>query len=128
MLLLLEIRVFFQGWTDNEIFNKIKVDHKRIKKSSLALPQVKRDDDLVGSDQQNKENIKPSNIEKLPDIKQTNSVNDSPEETRKTSAEKEKKEVVLLMQENLKSVVRRRTNLLKGYLTGKGYIVLFLKM
>ncbi|CAF4767276.1 unnamed protein product [Pieris macdunnoughi] len=33
------------GWTDNEIFNDMKGDHRRLKRSSLTLPNVKRADD-----------------------------------------------------------------------------------
>lgn len=44
----------------------------RNEKSSLTLPKVKGDDDFR-EDMPNKENIKPPNVEKLPNIKQTES-------------------------------------------------------
>ncbi|XP_030028210.2 uncharacterized protein LOC115445868, partial [Manduca sexta] len=61
------------GWTDNEIFSKLKGDQRGVKLSSLTLPKVKRDDDTYG-ETPDKENIKPSLIDKLPHI----SYNDSP--------------------------------------------------
>ncbi|XP_026755759.1 uncharacterized protein LOC113515689 [Galleria mellonella] len=73
------------GWTDNETFNKMKGDHKRYKRSSLTLPQVKRDDDLKENNPPEAENIKSSNVDKLPDINHTNSANGQ------TQEEKEKK-------------------------------------
>ncbi|KAJ0178744.1 hypothetical protein K1T71_005519 [Dendrolimus kikuchii] len=55
------------GWTDDDIFNKLKGDHRRYKRSSLTLPQVKRDDDSAERSPE-KENIRPSSIQRLPDI------------------------------------------------------------
>ncbi|XP_046963316.1 uncharacterized protein LOC124532457 [Vanessa cardui] len=56
------------GWTNNEIFNKLRGEHKR-HRSSLTLPKVKTVDDCPNEDETpNKENIKPSSVEKLPDI------------------------------------------------------------
>lgn len=81
-----------QGWTDNEIFTKLQGDHRLYKRSSLTLPQVKRDDDTReqrGRDVADKENIKPSNVEKLPDIKQSKG---SSPERKKSVVEKEVKE------------------------------------
>ncbi|XP_028175461.1 uncharacterized protein LOC114363829 [Ostrinia furnacalis] len=81
------------GWTDNEIFTKLQGDHRLYKRSSLTLPQVKRDDDareLQERDSAEKENTKPSNIEKLPEIKHSKS--GSPEH-KKIVVEKEVKEV-----------------------------------
>ncbi|KPI91291.1 hypothetical protein RR46_14795 [Papilio xuthus] len=61
------------GWTNNEMFDKLKGEHNGYKRSSLTLPVVKRDDDLKdrGSDGQNKS----STIEKLPDISNQSSPN-----------------------------------------------------
>nr|XP_021188962.2 uncharacterized protein LOC110375234 [Helicoverpa armigera] len=56
------------GWTDNEVFNKLDGAKERNEKSSLTLPKVKGDDDLE-EDTPEKENVKPSNVEKLPTIK-----------------------------------------------------------
>ncbi|XP_023950886.2 uncharacterized protein LOC112055114 [Bicyclus anynana] len=56
------------GWTDNEIFNKMKGENKRYKRSSLTLPKVKTADDDTKHDVNNKENVKPSSVSKLPDI------------------------------------------------------------
>ncbi|CAH2105585.1 unnamed protein product [Euphydryas editha] len=57
------------GWTDNEIFNTLRGEQNRCKRSSFTLPKVKADDDYSkGDDMTSKENIKPSSIEKLPDI------------------------------------------------------------
>lgn len=50
------------------------------------MPKVKRDDDSSGEISPDKENIKPSIIEKLPDIVQTNSA--SKEQRRKQSDDK----------------------------------------
>ncbi|XP_041970492.1 uncharacterized protein LOC121726913 [Aricia agestis] len=75
------------GWTDNDIFNKLKGDHKH-KKSSLTLPEVKRVDDQDKSD---KENQKPS-VDKLPDIhKYANKKNDAEELIRIYSKKSPKK-------------------------------------
>ncbi|KAI5646536.1 hypothetical protein NE865_01469 [Phthorimaea operculella] len=75
------------GWTDNEIFDKLQGDHRRYKRSSLTLPQVKRVDDAK-EDSSDKENVKPSNVEKLPEIKQATSPKESNQEVcRKVSAE-----------------------------------------
>ncbi|KAM3967253.1 uncharacterized protein ACR2FA_011595 [Aphomia sociella] len=63
------------GWTDNEIFNKMNGDHKRYKRSSLTLPQVKRDDDLKENVPPESVNVKSSSIEKLPDINHPNNGN-----------------------------------------------------
>ncbi|CAG9559678.1 unnamed protein product [Danaus chrysippus] len=64
------------GWTDNEIFNKIRGDQKR-KKSSLTLPKVKTaDDDLKNDEVANKENIKPSSVSHLPDIRKQSNTDD----------------------------------------------------
>lgn len=57
-----------QGWTDNEIFTKLKGDHTRHRGSSLTLPKVKGDDDSR-EDSPNKENVRPSRVDKLPDIR-----------------------------------------------------------
>ncbi|CAK1598903.1 unnamed protein product [Parnassius mnemosyne] len=56
------------GWTNNEIFNKLKGEHCNYKRSSLTLPKVKRDDDLKDHNLVNKENTKSSSVEKLPEI------------------------------------------------------------
>ncbi|XP_050343390.1 uncharacterized protein LOC126768949 [Nymphalis io] len=57
------------GWTNNEIFNILRGEHKRHKRSSLTLPKVKTVDDCTKEDEiTNKENIKHSSVEKLPDI------------------------------------------------------------
>lgn len=50
------------------------------------MPKVKRDDDSSADITPDKENIKPSNVEKLPNIEQTNSA--SKEQRRKLSGEK----------------------------------------
>ncbi|XP_049870306.1 uncharacterized protein LOC126369784 [Pectinophora gossypiella] len=76
------------GWTDNEIFSKIKGEHKRYKRSSLTLPKVKRVDDSREDELADKENIKPSGVEKLPDIKAGSPKPNSPEVSRKHSGEK----------------------------------------
>ncbi|CAH2991787.1 unnamed protein product [Chilo suppressalis] len=70
------------GWTDNEIFNKLQGDQKLYKRSSLALPKVKRDDDTKEQIEADKENEKPCNTDKLPDIKQTKIVNESSPENK----------------------------------------------
>ncbi|XP_072939853.1 uncharacterized protein [Epargyreus clarus] len=54
------------GWTDNDLFDKLKGEHRRYKGSSLTLPKVKIDDDPP-EEYIDKENVKPSN-EKLPQI------------------------------------------------------------
>ncbi|XP_039750069.1 uncharacterized protein LOC120626582 [Pararge aegeria] len=56
------------GWTTNEIFNKLKGENKRYKRSSFTLPKVKPADDDSKQDANRKENIKTSSIAKLPDI------------------------------------------------------------
>lgn len=45
------------------MFDSIQGEHKRQKSSSLTLPLVKKEDDTS-----TKENVKPSSVEKLPDI------------------------------------------------------------
>ncbi|CAG9795069.1 unnamed protein product [Diatraea saccharalis] len=80
------------GWTDNEIFNKIQGDHKLYKRSSLALPQVKRDDDAREPIDPEKENTSPNNVEKLPAIKQSNNVKGNSAEQYK-SDDKDTEEV-----------------------------------
>ncbi|GBP35920.1 hypothetical protein EVAR_23169_1 [Eumeta japonica] len=54
------------GWTDNEIFTKLKGEQRRLKRSSLTLPQVKRDED--SPDKELKRLDKSSSVEKLPAI------------------------------------------------------------
>ncbi|CAG4993425.1 unnamed protein product [Parnassius apollo] len=56
------------GWTNNEIFNKLKGEHCNYMRSSLTLPKVKRDDDLIDQSLFDKENTKSSSVEKLPEI------------------------------------------------------------
>ncbi|KAJ2951935.1 hypothetical protein O0L34_g4187 [Tuta absoluta] len=73
------------GWTDNEIFDKLQGDHRRYKRSSLTLPKVKRVDDAK-EESSDKENIKPSTVEKLPEIKQASSPKNN-NAGRKVSAE-----------------------------------------
>lgn len=68
-----------QGWTDNEIFNKMRGEHKCCKRSSLTLPKVKTVDDEPKDEIANKENIKRSNIEKLPEIRKSSSADNSEE-------------------------------------------------
>ncbi|KAL4716598.1 hypothetical protein ACJJTC_008233 [Scirpophaga incertulas] len=67
------------GWTDNEIFSKLQGDHKVLKRSSLALPKVKKDDDGINLECE-KENVKASHVDKLPNIKPTNNANGRAEE------------------------------------------------
>ncbi|XP_045765676.1 uncharacterized protein LOC123867612 [Maniola jurtina] len=81
------------GWTDNEIFDKMKGEHKRYKRSSLFLPKVKTADDESKHDVNNKENVKPSSVEKLPDIGKQTSPEVSPEGRRKSDESKEVKPV-----------------------------------
>ncbi|XP_047984384.1 uncharacterized protein LOC125224909 [Leguminivora glycinivorella] len=59
------------GWTDNNLLNKLQSDEHKRKRSSLALPNVKKDDDK-DRNTPDKEN-KPQSELKLPDIKHTNS-------------------------------------------------------
>ncbi|XP_035439142.2 uncharacterized protein LOC118268672 isoform X1 [Spodoptera frugiperda] len=54
------------GWTDNEILTKMNGANGH--KSSLTLPKVKGDDDFR-EDTPNKENVRPHNVDKLPNIK-----------------------------------------------------------
>lgn len=75
-----------QGWTDNEIFTKLKGDPGRYRGSSLALPKVKGDDD-IGEDSPNKENVKPSQVDKLPEIKHVSSPMVKTAESRRYSVE-----------------------------------------
>ncbi|XP_068631436.1 uncharacterized protein [Battus philenor] len=56
------------GWTNNEIFNKLRGEQKRYKRSSLALPEIKGDDDLKNQEVSDKENNKTIRMEKLPNI------------------------------------------------------------
>ncbi|XP_062526061.1 uncharacterized protein LOC101745757 [Bombyx mori] len=54
------------GWTNNEIFTKLKGDHRQLKRSSLTLPTVKRDDDYY-KDEGDTEAAK-GDVTKLPNI------------------------------------------------------------
>ncbi|XP_075972039.1 uncharacterized protein LOC142973894 [Anticarsia gemmatalis] len=74
------------GWTDNEIFTKLDGDPRRNRGSSLTLPKVKGDDDL-GEDSPNKENMKPSRVDKLPEIKRDGSPKGKLVEPRRYSVE-----------------------------------------
>ncbi|XP_063360681.1 histone-lysine N-methyltransferase, H3 lysine-79 specific [Cydia amplana] len=73
------------GWTDNDLLNKLQSDeHKRYKRSSLTLPNVKRDDDTKDKERNtpDKEN-KPQSELKLPDIKHINSPKSKNKEAQK---------------------------------------------
>ncbi|CAK1546150.1 unnamed protein product [Leptosia nina] len=75
-----------QGWTDNEIFNNIRGEQRRHKKSSLTLPHVKRADDCKKLTVNNQ--CKDTN--KLPNIaNHYDSSSNSPEDSRKAQREKE---------------------------------------
>ncbi|XP_045494241.1 uncharacterized protein LOC123693274 [Colias croceus] len=78
------------GWTDNEIFNKIRGDQRRSKRSSLTLPDVKRADDYSNLVALEKENVVPHR-EKLPQINKHSikSKNCSSDEKRQVEREKE---------------------------------------
>lgn len=73
----------------------MQVVHKRDKRSSLTLPKVKREDGSKEDDSNDKENEKPSNIEKLPDIKHSNSPKGSPKKNRHSKHTGDKKEVTV---------------------------------
>ncbi|CAB3257741.1 unnamed protein product [Arctia plantaginis] len=87
------------GWTDNEIFTKLKGDQGRCRGSSLALPKVKGDDDIK-EDSPNKENIKPSRVDKLPEINHATSPKVKIAESRRFSVE-------VKMKNDTKEEVRR---------------------
>ncbi|XP_061710780.1 histone-lysine N-methyltransferase, H3 lysine-79 specific isoform X2 [Cydia pomonella] len=71
------------GWTDNDLLNKLQSDeHKRYKRSSLTLPNVKRDDDTKDRNTPDKENKSQSEL-KLPDINHTNSPKSKNQEVQK---------------------------------------------
>lgn len=76
----------FQGWTDNEIFTKLHGDDRRERGSSLTLPKVQGEDD-AREIPQNKENIKPTRVEKLPDINYVSSPQRRSPERRRYSIE-----------------------------------------
>ncbi|KAI8424343.1 hypothetical protein MSG28_002883 [Choristoneura fumiferana] len=102
------------GWTDNDIFTKLHLEHKRYKRSSLALPNVKRDDDSKEKYTSDKETMK-SNDVKLPDIKQTNSPKtkcqeEHRKEPNKTSNGKELKEdgSATIVKEKVKSNKKKK--------------------
>lgn len=83
--------IFLQGWTDNEILTKYARGNMRNEKSSLTLPKVKGDDDF-SEDIHSKENAKPPNVEKLPNIRHTERPK-SPEQRRFSLDVKVKHEV-----------------------------------
>lgn len=97
-----------QGWTDNEIFTKLHGDPKLYKRSSVTLPQVKRDDDTREQESPDKENVKPSNIDKLPDIKQSNGTVGSAEHKQSNVQKEVRKEVPKEIVRNVEIV--RATN------------------
>lgn len=74
------ISALLQGWTDNDIFRKLKADHRQLKGSSLTLPPVKRDDDYTDKSVK-KGNIKTSNLKTLPVINNHNSYKGDSENT-----------------------------------------------
>ncbi|KAJ8733278.1 hypothetical protein PYW08_001576 [Mythimna loreyi] len=73
------------GWTDNEIFTKMDGDNRPNEKSSLTLPKVKGDDDFREDDMPNKENVKPQQVDKLPNIKHASGPQMKPQEPRRFS-------------------------------------------
>lgn len=102
----------FQGWTDNDIFTKLHLEHKRYKRSSLALPIVKRDDDSKEKSTPDKETMKSSEV-KLPDIKQTNSPKTKSQEERREESNSNGKEVkedgsVTTVKEKVKSNKKKK--------------------
>ncbi|CAH0605405.1 unnamed protein product [Chrysodeixis includens] len=80
------------GWTDNEIFTKLHGDGRRERGSSLTLPKVMGEDEARDIPQ-NKENIRPSRVDKLPNINYvTDPQRSSPERRRYSIEVKIKKE------------------------------------
>lgn len=58
-----------QGWTDQEGFDKMNGNRQPQQRSSLTLPQVKRDDDFYEDYMHEKENVRFAALpDKLPDI------------------------------------------------------------
>lgn len=83
------------------------------------MPKVKRDDDSNDDITQDKENIKPSSVEKLPDIEQTNSA--SKEQKRKLSGEKKEAPKVVQLKDNGKNKKRatKKGNFVKRLSNGE---------
>lgn len=78
-----------QGWTNNEIFSKLRGEQRRYKGSSLTLPEVKRDDGLNNWEFTGKEYFDSTNCEKLPRIaKGTSSVNNAGAKFKRTNGDR----------------------------------------